>query len=72
MKNLLKLIGVVLALRFVFQLLRRGRYRGAARHWPGRRARFGTRFEAMTECPVPIDNHWYRPTVAPGRTVAVA
>ncbi|MDQ2769458.1 MAG: hypothetical protein M3Y54_03030 [Bacteroidota bacterium] len=75
MKNLLKIIGVVLALRFVFRLLRGGRRRFAGGFRPGRMARFGSGFETRPDGPVAIDNQWFRPTVAsaaPHRTVAVA
>ena len=75
MKNLLKIIGVVLALRFVFHLLRRSRRRFAGDFRQDRRARFGAGFEAQSGGAVPLDNRWNQPASAsagPRRTVAVA
>ncbi|GAB3571324.1 hypothetical protein [Hymenobacter daeguensis] len=65
MKNILKVIGVLLVLRVVFRLLRGRRGRFAGGPWRRRMAGYRAAFEAMPGAPVPIDEPWGRPTRGP-------
>jgi hypothetical protein len=64
MKNILKVIGVLLVLRFVFHLLRGRRGRFAGGNWRRRMAGYRSAFEAMPGAPVAIDQPWFRPNIS--------
>lgn len=62
MKNILKVIGVLLVLRAVFHLLRGNRRPFAGGPWRRRMAGYRSAFDAMPGAPVSIDEPWFRPT----------
>ena len=64
MKNILKVIGVLMVLRIVFHLLRGDRRQFAGGRWRRRMAGYRSAFGNMPGAPEPIDEQWFRPNIS--------